>query len=196
MATPFQHLAVLMLEKSSFDHMLGFLRSPGYLLEGLDGTETNFSAIDGAPPVPVSRDARTVHDLNPDPGHEFLNVNTQIFGNPEGQVTGPMMQGFVKDYALVSNHAAQGPNVMKYFNAATLPVLSTLAQQYAICDHWYSSVPGSTIPNRLFAHAAHSAGSLTQDVIAAPSKIKTIFEVMNDPLNPSTFRIYTAGVSL
>jgi phospholipase C len=197
MATPFQHLVVLMLENRSFDHMLGFLKSPAYPIEGLDGTETNFSAIDGAPPVQVSPDARTVHDLSPDPGHEFLNANIQIFGNGEGIDSGqPKMQFFAQDYALVCNDGARGGNVMKCFDRARLPVLSTLATQFAVADHWFSSVPGSTIPNRLFAHGAHSAGSLTQDTIVAPSRLKTIFEVVDDPANPATFRIYTSGASI
>jgi phospholipase C len=85
---------------------------------------------------------------------------------------------------------------MKCFTSATLPVLSTLAQQYAVCDRWFSSVPGSTIPNRLFTHAANSAGSLTQDVIAAPFAIRTIFEDMDVPPNPANYRIYTHGSSV
>ena len=196
MAPPFQHLVVLMLENRSFDHMLGFLKSPTYDIEGLDGHETNPSAIQGHPSVGVTPDARTVHDLNPDPGHDFINVNVQIFGNAAGQSIGPAMQGFVQDYALVSNEASHGANIMKCFTEATLPVLSALAKNYAICDHWFSSVPGSTIPNRLFAHGAHSAGSLTQDTVIAPSTLKTIFQVIDDPNNPDTFRIYTDGASV
>src|SRR5476649_1024176 len=121
MATPFRHLVVLMLENRSFDHMLGLLKSGTYDIDGLDGTETNPSAVGGAPPVPVTPDARTVHDLNPDPGHEFLNVNVQIFGNAAGTPAGPPMQGFVQDYALVSNEAGHGANIMKCFTEATLP---------------------------------------------------------------------------
>jgi phospholipase C len=193
MATPFRRLVVLMLENRSFDHMLGFLKSDQYLIEGLTGDETNDSAVNG-PPVRVSRDAQSVHDLNPDPGHDFNSVSAQIFGNPPG---GPLMRGFVRDYALVSHDGAQGANVMKCFTAATLPVLSTLAQQYAVCDHWYSSVPGPTIPNRLFAHAANSLGSVTQDAIEAPAGVKTIFEIIDDPANEeASFRIYSAGASI
>jgi len=194
--TPFRHLVVLMLENRSFDHMLGFLKSPEYPIEGLTGNETNPPAAEGGLPVVVSRDAHSVHDLNPDPGHDFIDVNVQIFGSKDGTLSGPTMQGFVQDYALVSNHMEQGANIMKCFTADTLPVLSTLAQQYAVCDHWYSSVPGPTIPNRLFAHAASSAGSVTQDAIASPAIVKTIFEVMDDPENPSSFRIYAPGASI
>jgi len=196
MPATFRHLVVLMLENRSFDHMLGFLKSPAYDIEGLSGAESNPGPNPGDPPVTVSRDARTVHDLNPDPGHDFINANIQIFGNASGQQTGPLMQGFVQDYALVSNQAGHGANIMKCFTEATLPVLSTLAKEFAICDHWFSSVPGSTIPNRLFVHGASSVGSLTQDVAIAPARLKTIFEVMDDPANPDTYRIYTDGASV
>jgi phospholipase C len=195
MATPFRHLIVLMLENRSFDHMLGFLKSDKYDIDGLTGTESNPAADEG-PDIVVSNDARTVHDLNPDPGHDFINVNMQIFGNAVGKDTGTTMQGFVQDYALVSNQAAHGASIMKCFRQDTLPVLSTLAQQYAICDNWFSSVPGPTIPNRLFGHGASSNGSVVQDIAVAPATLKTIFEVMDDPKNPDTFRIYTDGSSV
>ena len=200
MATPpFQHLVVLMLENRSFDQMFGFLESPTYAIDGFD--PNNLPACDpavGNSPVQVTPDARTVGDLSPDPAHDFLNVNVQIFGNKDATVTGPLMRGFVKDYATVSNDPTKGANVMKCFTAQTLPVLSTLAKQFGVCDQWFSSVPGSTIPNRLFTHAAHSGGSLTQDAILGPLKLKTIFEVLDDPENPYNYRIYTgtAGGSI
>ena len=33
-----------------------------------------------------------------------------------------------------------------------LPVIYELATRFAICDHWYSSLPGPTWPNRFFLH--------------------------------------------
>lgn len=190
MPNPIKHLVVLMLENRSFDHMLGFL--PG--VNGLDPNWTNPLSPEG-PLVQVSQDARTVHDLIPDPGHEWINVNVQIFENPDG--TGAAtMKGFVEDYALVSHDQHQAPNIMKCFNPNTLPVLSTLAREYAVCDRWFSSVPGPTIPNRLFTHAANSFGSLTQDAVIAPFAIRTIFEDMDVPPNPANYRIYTHGSSI
>jgi phospholipase C len=190
---PFEHLVVLMLENRSFDHMLGFLQNPKYLINGID--PANLPTCDpavGTAPVPVTPDARTVSDLDPDPAHDFLNVNVQIFGNKDGNVAGPRMRGFVKDYAAVSKNPAKGVNVMKCFNGTSLPILSTLAQQYGVCDQWFSAVPGSTIPNRLFTHAAHSNGSVTQEAVIAPLTLKTIFEVMDNPNNPHSYSIYTS----
>jgi phospholipase C len=47
---------------------------------------------------------------------------------------------------------------MRCFEPAQLPVLTKLAQEYAICDNWFSSLPGPTWPNRFFALAASSGG--------------------------------------
>jgi len=189
---PYQikHLVVLMLENRSFDHMLGNM-------PGVDGIPQNWSnpLQPEGPVVPATPNARTVHDLIPDPGHEWVNVNVQIFQNSAG--TGPAtMQGFVIDYHTVSDDITQAPNIMKCFTPQTLPVLHALASQYAVCDRWYSSVPGSTIPNRLFTHAANSLGSLTQDAIAAPFAIRTIFQDMDVPPKKADYRIYTHGSSI
>ncbi len=80
MAPTFDHLVVLMLENRSFDHMLGFLKSAEYRVDGLTGAETNPSADDGSD-VRVSPDAVAAGDLTPDPGHDFVDVNVQIFGD-------------------------------------------------------------------------------------------------------------------
>ncbi len=196
MGNPFKHIVVLMMENRSFDHMLGYLKAPDYPIEGLDGDETNPSADEG-PAIRVSPDARSINDLNPDPAHEFPDINWQIFGNPDGTDTGQLkMQGFVQNYATDSGNAEQGRNIMKCYHGGSLPVLSTLAKQYAVCDQWFSSVPASTIPNRLFAHAATSGDSLTQDAVLAPATAKTIFQIIGDPNNDADYRIYWSGATI
>src|SRR5690242_6804211 len=111
--SPFQHLVVLMLENRSFDHILGFLQSANYPIEGCD--PNNIPTCDpvvGTTAVPVTTNAKTVGDLEPDPAHDFLNVNVQIFGNKAGIASGPLMRGFVKDYAAISRDASNAANVM------------------------------------------------------------------------------------
>jgi phospholipase C len=183
-----------MLENRSFDHMLGFLKRDNPAIDGLSGDEWNYPADELAPNVVVSPDAGDVQDLNPDPNHEFAHVTNQVssIGDP---VDHPDMKGFVRDYFTVRKDPAHAAGIMKCFTPATLPVLSTLARSYAVCDRWFSSVPGSTIPNRLFVHGASSGGSLTQDVLAAPFGLQTIFESF-DATTPHDFAIYTAGSSV
>jgi phospholipase C len=48
--------------------------------------------------------------------------------------------------------------IMNCFDPIQLPVLSTLAKNFVLCDHWFSDVPGPTMPNRAFVHAATSQG--------------------------------------
>ena len=164
------HVFVVMLENRSFDHMLGFSGIRGVdaangqatEINGLSGTESNPSP--NGSPVRVSQDAGFV--MNGDPGHEFENVRLQLCGNggsyssptpPVGQ-TDPKItnSGFVYDY---NSKDPQHPGeVMRCFTPAQLPILTTLAQEFAVCDRWFSSMPGPTWPNRFFLHAASAAG--------------------------------------
>jgi phospholipase C len=44
--------------------------------------------------------------------------------------------------------------------AEHLPALATLASSFALCTRWHCSVPGATWPNRNFAHAGTSDGTV------------------------------------
>src|SRR5262249_1549578 len=48
--------------------------------------------------------------------------------------------------------------VMESFAPGRLPSIEALADAFCLCDNWYSEVPGPTQPNRLYVHAATSAG--------------------------------------
>jgi phospholipase C len=195
MPSPFKNLVVLMMENRSFDHMLGYLKTAQYQIDGLDGDETNLAA-DHETPIRVSPNARNTNDLTPDPSHEFQDITWQIYRNTTGEDTGQAkMQGFVEDYAADSKDAIHGAAVMRCFHEGSLPILSFLAKNFAVSDKWFSSLPASTIPNRLFAHAASSGGSLTQDAILAPATATTIFQsIIKDP--NATCGIYTSGASI
>lgn len=171
-----KHLVVLMLENRSFDHMLGFLKSKTYPIDGLDGTESNPDP--NGLEVVVSNDARYSGDFTPDPGHHFPDVTMQIFSNSAG--TGaPTMKGFVKAYAAMGGSSLlQSHNIMRCFSPDKIPVLATLAQQYATCDRWFSSIPGPTLPNRSFAHAATSVGRLDMNPVWYEEG-RTIYELLD-----------------
>lgn len=184
-----EHLVVLMMENRSFDHMLGFLRSPDWPIDGLTGAETN-PDINGTP-VRVTPDARYSGDLTPDPGHDFISVNEQIFSN--STATGaPNMQGFVKAYQGKTKNVQKSHNIMKCFGPGRLPTLATLAREYAVCDRWFASVPGPTLPNRAFAWAGTSLGRV--DMNPNYLKLKTVFELL-DGHNVSS-KIYYTDVTI
>ncbi len=67
---------------------------------------------------------------------------------------------------------------MKCFDPLKLPALTTLAREFAVCDRWFSSVPGPTLPNRAFAHAATSLGHVDMNPIAY-WKVNTLYEQLD-----------------
>ena len=185
MAKKIEHLVVLMMENRSFDHALGFLKSASWPIDGLTGTESNPDSTRVA--VPVTPDARDAGDFFPDPGHDFLSVNEQIFSNSAGTGS-PNMQGFVKAYEGKTKDVQRSHRVMKCFGPGRLPNLSTLAKEYAVCDRWFASVPGPTLPNRAFSIGATSLGRV--DMNPNYLTLKTVFELL-DAHNVSSKIYYT-----
>jgi phospholipase C len=155
-----KHVFVLMLENRSFDHMLGFSG-----IQGIDAITGEPTAIEGADPardwnldlkgnkVPVFTPAKWAMDY--DPGHEFPNVKTQLCG-VKGEYPHIDNSGFVADFARLN--AANAGEIMQCYAPEQVPVITTLAREFAVCDHWFSSLPGPTWPNRFFIHAASSGG--------------------------------------
>src|SRR5579883_1599071 len=191
---PIQHVFVLMLENRSFDHMLGFSGISGTdavtgqpsPINGLTGTETNsyngkpFTAAHPAPyAMPV------------DPPHEFPNILEQLCGPGAKYPSGgpyPAIQnsGFAASYGPCSADPGQ---IMRCFAPDQLPVLNALAREFAVCDNWFSALPGPTWPNRLFLHAASSSGLdhspttaeivLWETLAGVSFAAGTIFDLMN-----------------
>src|ERR1700674_2728993 len=173
MPATIQHLVVLMMENRSFDHMLGYMKSPGYAIDGLNGTETNRDST--GEPVRVNNQAQYSGDLSTDPSHDFQDVMEQMFGTQTPQPgQQPTMSGFVQNYERFTHNRERSAVIMNCFSPARLPILTVLAQQYAVCDRWFSSVPGPTLPNRSYAHAGTSRGRLDLSPISARLPILTV----------------------
>ena len=189
MAKKIEHLVVLMMENRSFDHVFGFSKSNSWPIDGLNGNETNLDSQGAV--VRVTQDAQHAGDLNPDPPHDFLSVNGQIFGNLAGSGA-PSMQGFVKAYEATTRNVLKSHRVMKCFGPGRLPNLQTLAQQYAVCDRWFASVPGPSFPNHAFAFGATSLGHV--DMNPNYLSLKTIFEVLDQ--NGISSKIYYTDYTL
>jgi phospholipase C len=158
-----KHIVVLMLENRSFDHLLGYLKANGIkpAVDGLTGTETNPTIPPATGPVMVTAAAGDA-EPKPDSGHELADVSEQYYGHVDLAFppNGPM-NGFVANYAKQPTPPPSGAPIMKCVDPAKIPALVELAKQFCVCDRWHASVPGSTWPNRMFAHAATSAGTVT-----------------------------------
>src|SRR5436305_151426 len=151
-----EHIVVLMLENASFDHVLGFLKADNPKIDGLTGTEANPAdgSQAGSPSVPVTKAALNSTPL--DGGHDLVDVNDQLFST-EKPATGAKAAnlGFVKNYTKQAKGSLTiGKRIMDCFDPTNVPVLARLAQEFAVCDRWFSSVPGPTWPTRLFVHPA------------------------------------------
>jgi phospholipase C len=152
------NIFVLMLENHSFDHLFGFSGLPGVV--GLSGSESNTY---NNTKYTVSSSVTDPMPLGP--GHEFMNTMTQLCGDdtanpfPKGPYPPINNSGFVADYANEGASSSEYGDVMNCCDSPNaVPVLYQLAQEFAICDNWFSSMPGPTWPNRLFAMGGSSAG--------------------------------------
>ncbi len=177
MTAKIEHLIVLMMENRSFDHMLGFLGLPG--MEGLGGQDWCNTDSKGNKTC-VSPTASRI--LSPDPYHDFRSVSMQIFGTEMPAAGTPVeMSGFIRSYeSPCGGDLSAAANIMRCWGPGQLPVLSTLARQYAVCDHWFSSVPGPTLPNRAFAHAGTSRGRLDMSPDFTFQGFRTIYEFLQE----------------
>ena len=149
-ADPIEHVIVLMLENRSFDHMLGVLQSIYPKLEGIPPQGSDRYDTDSSTGNRYQQLPNEERRLDPSPLHEHRDVMRQIANQ---------MSGFIDDYATVpGSKPANYPAVMGYYPMDFLPVLHTLARNFTICDHWFSSLPGPTWPNRFFAESGTCNG--------------------------------------
>ncbi|HEY3393302.1 MAG TPA: alkaline phosphatase family protein, partial [Lacipirellulaceae bacterium] len=67
---------------------------------------------------------------------------------------------FVNDYAAEypNSTVQQRREIMGYYPLGFLPALHSLGRKYAVCDQWFSSVPGPTWANRFFVHTGTAMG--------------------------------------
>ena len=126
---------------------------------------------------------------NPDPGEEYQHVNTALYGivnplsnqfvdasvmlspyNAPPAGTAATMSGFVWDYC--NNFVElnkRNPTFDEYrvimdgFSPEQLPVINTLAKEFAVYDAWFCAAPTQTIPNRSFFHASMSSGFVVNE---------------------------------
>jgi len=188
-----KHIVVLMLENRSFDHIFGFFNpAAGQHLEGLTGQE--FNLIDPSkPPSSTNRKFRVsepapfaIRDKE-GPSHSFNGVNIQLSNDKSGPSAAQPAKniGFVRNYRdhlLQSSHnvdASHIAEVIESFASDQLPAINQLAREFCLCDHWFCEVPGPTMPNRMFIHAATSEGYV-HNAFDRIFTSKTIYDLVQD----------------
>jgi phospholipase C len=195
----FDHIVVLMLENRSFDHLFGYLG----IGEGLDPKKpaTNHLVAGNAKSQAFSSQRGGDYTAaGQGPSHSLKQVNEQLFGvtkpSPAVQKKTPGMDGFVSSFEVSLQYdlkrkptTTELQQVMNVFDPEQLPVLSTLAKSFVLCDHWFADVPGPTMPNRAFVHAATSQGYTYNANWKPKFTCKTIYDRIN--ATPGvTWRVY------
>jgi phospholipase C len=188
-----KYIVVLMLENRAFDHMLGYLKRFNNQINGLNGTES-------VPIYPNEINSSRVHvsfnapfRMTQDAGHSFEATQIELWGSTN-KVDPAAMNGFVYELLLSGVPLERAVTPMQCYNITTLPVLSTLAMEFALFDRWFASHPGPTYPNRLFAYSGTSAGETSKNVqrIIAGYPQRSIFEDIYE--SGKSFRAYFSDV--
>jgi phospholipase C len=148
---PIEHVVVLMLENHSFDQMLGSLSAVYKDLNGIDPKNLRGNPDYPDPTKTIYQSETKLTSISLDPAHEFVNVNHQLANGGTG---------FVRDYAQANPNCTpdEKAQIMAYYPLDFLPVLHKLARSFAVCDRWFSSMPGPTWPNRFFVHSGTCLG--------------------------------------
>jgi phospholipase C len=146
---PIRHVVVLILENHSFDQMLGCFKEVYPALDGVDPANPRQNRDDAGQSYQQSVTTERVMLL--DPRHEVDHVARQLEDDNGG---------FVRDFAM--SYPGSTPEsrgcIMGYYPLDFLPALHALGREFTICDHWFSSLPGPTWPNRFFALSGTASG--------------------------------------
>jgi phospholipase C len=183
-----KHIVVLMMENRSFDHMLGSLTAVDPRIDGITARLSNPDTTGAlVNPQPL---AQFQGQLDPDPDHHFPAVDLQIFGGDTSRSRVANMQGFIKSYFNQQEDVGHSQKIMYYFAQNQLPVLTTLALEFAVFNRWFASIPGPTICNRAFAHYGTSFGRVDMDILYVNEPFKDIYGRLINANPKHTAKLY------
>ncbi|XP_047317417.1 non-specific phospholipase C1-like [Impatiens glandulifera] len=189
---PIKTLVIIVMENRSFDHILGWLKKTRPDIDGLTGKESNrLNASDPNSPEIFVSDSAVFIDS--DPGHSIQAIREQIFGSDDTSADPAPMNGFVQQ-ALSMEDEGMTETVMSGFKPELVPIYTELANEFAVFDRWFASVPASTQPNRFYVHSATSHGAasnIKKDLIHGFPQ-KTIFDSLEE--NGLSFGIYYQNI--
>lgn len=117
-------------------------------------------------------------------------VNLAVLGAAGAVAVRKKRKKVAKPPPVAKDQASQIMRCMKPMEQ--LPALATLAKSFALCTRWHCSVPGATWPNRNFAHAGTSDG--TVDIEIGFYTNPTIFHRLSEA--GKSWRIYRDPGSL
>ena len=188
-----RHIFVLVLENRSFDHMLGAIPIRGTDAETGRPTETQ-----AAPRRGLQRRRRRRRERDPPLRRRH---RPEALGGRRIRGTSSATRSWrcaastparpyppyppVDNSGFAQNFADASPDDPCTHHAVvhatrTCPVITALAEEFVVCDNWFSSMPGPTWPNRFFFHAARRPASTTALAGSTPASTSSISGVLFD----------------
>ncbi len=198
-----QTVVMLMLENRSLDTVLGWLhddpdgdkqqrafvvpagsapRFNGIRAGMANKTRSGQLSVSHAPAYGTATFVQPLRVPRADPFEGMENVVNQMYGTEDGPSSVPVwgddapMTGFAADYPALWGSADE---VMGAYSRQQLSVMYGLAENFAVSDAWFCSVPTMTDPNRAFALCGTSLGA-TSDIPIRTFDAPTIFNGLDD----------------
>jgi phospholipase C len=160
------HIVVVMMENRSFDHYLGWV-------PGADGKQAglSFRNIEGSSveTFRLSQDAAYGYQGCgwADPNHGYDGGRTHLADGA--------MNGWLLTDGTSANPQDRFP--VGYFTGDDLPFFKGVAENWTICDRYFSGILSSTYPNRFYQHAGQTDRMTnTSDISSLP----TIWDRLSD----------------
>jgi len=187
-----RHIIVLMQENRSFDNYFGALPyAPGSPYHPGPCTSTDNQCVnaltcsvtsgnitctnsnpeaDGSPAVAAFHDPKLC--IQPDLDHSWTGVHKEFnYEDPNNSLNGTN-DGFVsQNDATEQSDSSETPDdddTMGFYTQTDLPYYYQLAQTFGINDSYFSSIPGPTIPNRMYELAGTSFGHVVTQGESSP----------------------------
>ena len=225
----FDRVVVLMMENRSFDNVLGYLYPNGAPRGQPFAGAAAYSNPGATPwlgkgpgPAISTSDTQAPNEPFPDPGEYMINVLQQMFGEQFNGIDynpacSPDMSGFVQNYyqvldglknisgkntvPWVGDPVLKSADVMNCQPKSATPVLSALAENFCVFDHWFCALPSATWTNRAFWHADTSYGwadnptpkpNWTLEDWLVGSNAPTLFSRLEETTNSeNSWRVYS-----
>ncbi|HEY0754610.1 MAG TPA: alkaline phosphatase family protein [Ktedonobacteraceae bacterium] len=154
-AVPIDHIIVACQENRTFDTYFGY-----YPRAGAFGVPTGYGQPDGNGGIVAPH-----HFLLPisgDPSHTWQSIHSEWDGGK--------MDGFYK---------TDGKTALGYYDGSNLRYYYALADHFTLCGHYFASVLGPTVPNRLALWAATSGGTTVDSVGLGTLDYPTIVDLLD-----------------
>ncbi len=196
---PIDTIVLVMMENRSFDHYFQDLPNEGWSTwdGGAGGSNT---AVDVAPPGasnPGVDDAGVpqVHGTQlcfADTNHSWDGTHQEI--NDGGMNGFAIANDGTHEVPMIGPpDFLSGARAMTYYTKADLPFMYWAAENFAIGDRYFASVPGPTFPNREYLYAGTSFGETTTDLSYLPKHVTTTILDSLDTKGVS-WKAYTDGI--